>query len=266
MKKLIVILFLISTTAWSQECVIRPIPQLRKVIVEPVYLAQANFVFNEKDQTAFALVSWRFDEASTRICVTQAKEESSDQQIIIARFNPSDLELFVEDGFSSSALRVYPLANGQWMGDGETIKLPFSSKAKIQDSIEAHRLLIKVRGSLTYTTDWVSREPLGSVSCISGRTSDRTLDVFTRFSEILRGLERRDPREALDLEEIAEAYVNTCLDVSEFETKNFETLFRGLSVKGRLKSGEFSFRGNVYTQREFNLSTELKQNSQLISI
>jgi hypothetical protein len=257
---------LLTTQVRAEECIYKNITNANTVYVVPLYKATVNFVFEKKENKAFAQVLWGLDEDKTRECLTEGRVKYPISKIVISSVRMDSLKATVMGGNNSAAINVYPEANGHWHGETDLIRIPYSYRNQIELAIQNGQSVINIAGDLRYRMTIIERKQVSSVDCTEKDEEAGVLNLFKRFKEIKTTLENRNVKEAINVEEVMQEFLGTCVVFQNVDSNSLQEFESALRINSRLVKGVLNFKGNVVKEITESLPAVSIQHATILDI
>lgn len=257
---------LLTTQVRANECKFREVPLSGKTYVIPVYKANANFVFNKEERSAFAQVTWGLDEEATKKCFSEAEERFPLAKLLIPTVRMDELTVNVLGGGASIPLHVIQQSNGHWAGMADLIKISYRSKNEITQAIDAGEKVISIMGDLRYRMTEIERKNVGKTDCTLKNEEAGVLKLYKRMGEIKSLLEKRNPAEGVNKEEVMQDFLGTCVRFMDVDSEGLASFDSAQRVNSKILKGVINIKGNVAKETTEALTTVGTQNASVMDI
>lgn len=235
----------LSLSALASDCATRQSNPTGKVYVLPSYQAQVNYFFDKDTLKAFATVSWKLDEARTRFCFNEARENFPDRNVVIPASQATELTVSVRGGISPSGLNFHRQANGHLFGDTDSIKVSYSQKKDIEASLARGETIVEITGDLSFNMTAEQQRVLKTLKCSEEDDQVGVVGLIKKLRTLEGELDNLRPRSKIDREQVFEEFLGSCVNFQNVEASSFQEFDRQQRTSSSFKTGSFDILGTV---------------------
>lgn len=250
MKKLIIfattLLSISNLNAQTIEgsCIFKDILSTNIKYVHPVYKVSTNYFFEKYSKEAYALVTWQFDQETTRNCFEAAKEKFPNNKIMIPPVSLSQVELKILGSNTYKNIDLFPMANGQWTGSTQMIRIPYSSKDMITHAVENKLSTVEFNGDPRMRITLTEKKPVATIKCTDKEEEAGVLNLFKRLKFVKEKADLMALSDGVKTEEALEDFFNQCVEFNSVNAESFSEFNSEQKIYSRILKGEFSLIGS----------------------
>jgi hypothetical protein len=256
-------MLMMSSISVHAECLSELLASNKTIVVLPIYQASVNYLFDDNEKKAMAIVNWNLNKDETITCFDKLSSSNPEYKISIASTRISELEVSVFKGLNSERMIIYPEPGNHFHGETDLIPVDYRAKKEIKRMIENKTPLINISGDFRYSYLNVERVAVAEISCLRGPAIG-VLNLHRRLGEIIKELSTRNQSESINKDDVLDLFMTSCVEFKQTDITTIQDLKESFIRKTRLVDGKIPVMGNRSQLKSRPLNPVALQNSTFI--